>query len=89
MTAMRRSKRAAAAAILVAGGVGVGAASWTGGQHGWAIASIVVYVVLAVVTYMWAGSAVISPRCCAAAGTSGSGPSIAMQPRSPLGRCHC
>jgi hypothetical protein len=55
MTSLRRGKRAAAATILVAGGIGVGAASWTGGQHGWAIASIVLYVVLAAVAYLWAG----------------------------------
>jgi hypothetical protein len=48
--------RGAAAAILVIGGVAVAIATWVSGNHAWAIVAIAMYVVLAFVAYLWAGS---------------------------------
>jgi hypothetical protein len=47
--------RAAAAAVLLVGGVGVAAATWVGGDHGWAIGATIAYLVLAGAVYQWAG----------------------------------
>ena len=46
---------AAAAIVLLAGGVAVGAATWASGDHGWAIAAIAIYAVLGVLAFAWAG----------------------------------
>ena len=51
----RHGFRAASAIILLLGGVGVAIATWVGGSHGWAIAAIVTYAVLAGGAYVWAG----------------------------------
>ena len=51
----RHGFRAASAIILLLGGVGVAIATWVGGSHGWAIAAIVAYAVLAAAAYLWAG----------------------------------
>jgi hypothetical protein len=51
----RHGFRAASAIILLLGGVGVAIATWVGGSHGWAIAAIVAYAVLAAGAYVWAG----------------------------------
>ncbi|MBV8196360.1 MAG: hypothetical protein JOY80_12640 [Candidatus Dormibacteraeota bacterium] len=55
MSANLRGHRLASAALLVLGGAAVSAAVWTGGNHSWAIGSSVVYLVLAVGVYAWAG----------------------------------
>lgn len=47
--------RSATAAILIVGGAGVAAATWVGGDHGWAVAALIIYVVLAVGAWVWAG----------------------------------
>jgi hypothetical protein len=51
----RHGFRAASATILLLGGVGVAIATWVGRSHGWAIAAIVAYAVLAAGAYVWAG----------------------------------
>jgi hypothetical protein len=40
---------------LLAGGVAIAAATWIGSDHGWAIAALAIYVVLAVIAYVWTG----------------------------------
>jgi hypothetical protein len=50
-----RGHRAAAAVVLVAGGAAVAAATWVGGDHGWAIAALIIYAVLATIAFVWAG----------------------------------
>jgi hypothetical protein len=50
-----RGHRAAAAAVLIVGGAGVAAATWVGGDHGWAIAAVVIYAILAAIAFAWAG----------------------------------
>ena len=47
--------RAATAIVLAIGGAAVAAATWFGGDHGWAIAAIAAYAVLAAAVYVWAG----------------------------------
>lgn len=54
-TASKSGFRPAAAAILIVGGFAVAAATWTAGDHGWAIGSMAAYVVLAAAAYVWAG----------------------------------
>ena len=55
MAATVQGHRSASAAVLVVVGGGVAAATWLNGDHGWAIASIVIYAVLASAAYIWAG----------------------------------
>jgi hypothetical protein len=50
-----KGHRVASVVLLLVGGVAVSVATWTGGDHGWAIGSIVLYLVLAGVVYLWAG----------------------------------
>ena len=50
-----RRHRAAAAVVLIAGGAAVAAATWVGGDHGWAIAAMVIYASLAAIAFVWAG----------------------------------
>jgi hypothetical protein len=50
-----RGHRGATPLVLVLGGGAVVAATWIGGSHAWAIAATVVYAVLAVIAYVWAG----------------------------------
>jgi hypothetical protein len=47
--------RGASAAILVVGGVAVAIATWVSGNHGWAIVAVAIYVVLALLAYVWSG----------------------------------
>ena len=54
-TTRRHGFRAASALILLLGGVGVATATWLGGSHGWALAAIVAYALLAAGAYVWAG----------------------------------
>lgn len=55
MSTMVKGHRAGAAAVLFVGGVGVAAATRVSGDHGWAIAAIAIYAVLASLAYIWAG----------------------------------
>src|SRR5215467_13576170 len=48
-------RRGATAAVLILGGAAVAAATWIGGDHGWAIAALAIYAVLAVAAFVWAG----------------------------------
>src|SRR5262249_22061192 len=50
-----KGRRGAPAAVLLVGGAAVAAASWIGSDHGWAIAAMAIYVVFAVIAYVWAG----------------------------------
>ena len=68
----RHGFRAASAIILLLGGVGVAIATWVGGSHGWAIAAIVAYAVIAAGAYVWAGHPATSLHCCAVAATNGN-----------------
>jgi hypothetical protein len=48
-------RRGASAGLLLIGGGAVAAATWVSGDHGWAIAALAIYAVLAAVLYVWAG----------------------------------
>lgn len=50
-----RGHRAVSAGVLVIGGGAVAVASWVGGSHGWAVAAMAIYALLALVAYAWAG----------------------------------
>lgn len=50
-----RNRRGATAGVLVVGGIAIGLATWISGDHGWAIAAVVIYLVLAAGAYLWAG----------------------------------
>src|SRR6478609_5665915 len=47
--------RGASAAVLLVGGGALAAATWIAGDHGFAIALVAVYVILAGVAYLWSG----------------------------------
>ena len=47
--------RAAAAGVLIVGGGAVAAATWISGDHGWAVAALVIYAVFAAVAFVWSG----------------------------------
>jgi hypothetical protein len=53
--ALAKGHRAASAAILIVGGGAVAAAIWAGGDHGWAVAALVIYAVIAGLVYVWTG----------------------------------
>jgi hypothetical protein len=52
---MVKGHRGAAAGILIVGGGAVAAATWVSGDHGWAIAALVIYVMFASGAFVWAG----------------------------------
>jgi uncharacterized iron-regulated membrane protein len=52
---IRRGHRAAAAAVLLLGGIAVAVATWANGEYGWAIAALVIYAALAGGAFIWAG----------------------------------
>jgi hypothetical protein len=45
-------RRGAAAGVLIVGGGVVAAATWVGGDHGWAIAALAIYAVLAAIAFV-------------------------------------
>ncbi|HEV7525243.1 MAG TPA: hypothetical protein VGP92_09760 [Acidimicrobiia bacterium] len=47
--------RTASAAVLVVGGGAVAAAVWIGGDHGFAVALVAFYVLVAALVYAWSG----------------------------------
>lgn len=50
-----RGHRGATAGVLLIGGVGVAAATWASADHGWALAAIAIYLLLAAGAFIWAG----------------------------------
>src|SRR5438552_1437844 len=53
--ALISGRRGATAGVLLVGGGAVAAATWIGGDHGWAVAALAIYAVLAVLAFVWAG----------------------------------
>ena len=52
---MPRGMRAATSAVLLVGGGAIAAATWISGDHGFAVAVIVFYVVAAGIAWLWSG----------------------------------
>jgi len=52
-----RLRRGTTSVALLVGGAAVAVATWVGGSPAWALGVAVAYVVLAALTYLWAGGA--------------------------------